>query len=393
MRVGPMVRQLCSPWSSAIHESQLRAVMAVTQAIASGGRLSVSAIGRAVEAPAFVKHRIKRVDRLLSNPRMHRDRWLYFEALAAQLIGTCEQPVVLLDWTKTPSDFYALVAAVPGDGRALTIYEEVHPEKRLANPRVEARFLRNLRRVLPDGCRPIVVTDAGFRGPFLHQLQALGWDFVGRLRSNTQMRPAEGTEWMTIPEIYATATPRARKLGSFRLYRTRKQLLANLVLVGPRRYPRKHPWRGRSPYRGGLCPKTINGAKEPWLLVTSLDLTSKAVVNIYAKRMQIEEIFRDTKNSRFGWCLRHARSRSAARLTILLLLAAIAMLAVILVGRAAEVAGVRARYQANTETRRVLSLFMLGLQILRDPHRPPLAAVVPAGLRYLRSIQNLADTP
>ena len=36
--------------------------------------------------------------------------------------------------------------------------------------------------VLPEGCRPIVVTDAGFRGPWFRDVEALGWDWVGRIR-------------------------------------------------------------------------------------------------------------------------------------------------------------------------------------------------------------------
>ncbi len=388
MRVGQMVRQLCSPCSEGVHERRFDAVVAVTEAIVAAERLSITAVGRAVESGTFPKHSIKRVDRLLSNPRMQRERWLYFQALALKLIGDCQRPVVLLDWTKVVGNFHALVAAVPADGRALTFYEEVHPEKRLGNPHVQARFLRRLREVLPSGSRPIIVTDAGFRGPFFHAIEALGWDFVGRLRSNTQMEKVGQTGWTSIPQLYATATVRARKLGSFRLFRTRKRLTANLMLIGPRRYPAKHPWRGRSSARGGLCAKTVTGAKEPWLLVTSLDLAAKRIVKIYAKRMQIEETFRDTKNSRFGWCLRHVRSCSAVRLTVLLLLAAIAMLAVTLVGVAAETAGIRWKFQANTEPRRVLSLFVLGLAILRRASRPRLRYVVHDGIKHLRALQR-----
>src|SRR5260370_30305157 len=199
---------------------------------------------------------------------MQRERWLYFQALALKLIGDCQRPVVLLDWTKVVGNFHALVAAVPADGRALTFYEEVHPEKRLGNPHVQARFLRRLREVLPSGSRPIIVTDAGFRGPFFHAIEALGWDFVGRLRSNTQMEKVGQTGWTSIPQLYATATVRARKLGSFRLFRTRKRLTANLMLIGPRRYPAKHPWRCRSSARGGLGAKTGPGPQDALVLVT-----------------------------------------------------------------------------------------------------------------------------
>src|SRR3712207_998457 len=100
MRVGQMVRQLCSPCSAVVHDRRFDAVVAVTQAIIAAERLSVTAVGRAVEGGTFPKHSIKRVDRLLSNPRMQRERWLYFQALARNVLGDRKRPIVLLDWTK-----------------------------------------------------------------------------------------------------------------------------------------------------------------------------------------------------------------------------------------------------------------------------------------------------
>lgn len=66
---------------------------------------------------------------------------------------------------------------------------------------------------------------------------------------------------------------------------------------------------------------------------------AETIVAIYAKRMQLEEYFRDAKSPRFGWSLDHARSSSTRRfdvLLLLLLLAALAFAAVVLIGAAAE---------------------------------------------------------
>ncbi|MCE2597371.1 transposase, partial [Motilimonas cestriensis] len=46
--------------------------------------------------------------------------------------------------------------------------------------------------------------------------------------------------------------------------------------------------------------------------------TAKQLVKLYAKRMQIEESFRDLKSPAYGFGLRHCRSRSTKRLDILL---------------------------------------------------------------------------
>ena len=110
--------------------------------------------------------------------------------------------------------------------------------------------------------------------------------------------------------------------------------------------------------------------------------------------MQIEETFRDEKNHRFGWSLRHVRSQFERRLEVLLLLAALATLAVTLVGLGVERAGIHRRYQANTVRHRVLSLFVLGNLVLRRKEPLP-AAFLRSGLQhfrqYLRALVTVGD--
>ena len=63
-----------------------------------------------------------------------------------------------------------LKAAVPVEGRANSIYEEVHPMRRYNNAKTHRRFLQRLNSVLPGGCCPIVVTDAGLRGSWFRDV-------------------------------------------------------------------------------------------------------------------------------------------------------------------------------------------------------------------------------
>jgi hypothetical protein len=387
MRVVRIVRQVCSLCVPVVHATRLAAVVAVVRAIIAGGRVSVTAIGRAVVSRAYQKHSIKRVDRLLSNWRMQAERGLYFRALAHQLIGDYRRPTVLLDWTKVADNFHALVAAVPASGRALTIYAEVHSERDLGKARVHKTFLKRLRDVVPAGCRPIIVSDAGFHGPFFRAVRQLGWDFLGRIRANVTMKGAEGT-WKHVRQLHARAKTVAQDLGEFLLYRTRTRVPARLVLIRARRRQKKHPWQGHRSGGGGVSHKTIRGAKEPWLLATSLADSANKVVELYRRRMQIEETFRDAKNPRFGWSLRHLRGYSALRLTVLLLLIAIAMLVATLFGLAAEARGLHRHFQANTERRRWLSIFVLGLALLHSHRRHRLRRVVSAGLARLRELQR-----
>jgi Transposase DDE domain len=389
MRVSAILRRVLKRCLAEVHLKRFAAVMAVVGGIVQGRRLTLTAIGRALRLAGSPKHDIKRVDRLLSNGKMRFDQRLYFRDLARYLIGDCAKPVILLDWTKVTDDFHALVAAVPIGGRALTVYEEVHPERKLGNTRVQAAFLRALGDILPRGCQPTIVTDAGFQGPFFREVRRRGWNFVGRIRGTAKMKLASSDDWMTVADAYTVATRRPRDLGAACLYTGHRSLDARLVLAAKRRRT-KHPWTSLRTGKGGVPRTTITGAKEPWLLATSLDAeTAEQVVAIYATRMQIEETFRDAKNHRFGWSLRHVRGYHEHRLSLLLLFAALATLAVTLLGLAAVAVGRHRRYQANTEKTRTLSYFVLGVAIIQRRDYKPLGDVVRRGRLHFHTVLSI----
>jgi len=108
---------------------------------------------------------------------------------------------------------------------------------------------------------------------------------------------------------------------------------------------------------------------EPWLIVSSVSpdkLTANEIMNIYKKRMQIEESFRDLKNTQNGFSLRHCRSYNIARLNVALLISAIAMLFLWSLGVASKKKGIHYSYQANSiKTHNVLSNFTIGWQALK----------------------------
>ena len=82
--------------------------------------------------------------------------------------------------------------------------------------------------------------------------------------------------------------------------------------------------------------------------------------------MMIEHEFRNIKNHKWGLGLNETKTRDPSRLSILLLIAAIAMLILCLFGLVAEQKSIHYRYQANTvKNRRVISLIFLGLQVIK----------------------------
>ena len=360
MRVSPMVRQLMEGCSSVVHVARLAAVAKVVEGIIDGGRLVPATVGRNLKGTTRPKHGIKCVDRLLGNPHMAADRMFFFLALAHHLLHGCSRPVILVDWTHTGGENEALVAAVPIGGRALPIYIEVHPLSKLGNAAVEKRFLGRLKAVVPSECRGVVVSDAGFKGPFFQAVRELGWDFVGRVRG-TAKAVCPDRRVVSKEELYKQASIAPRDLGEHALF-VEQRIPCRLVLVRKRRKPGRRP----PPPKCKEERELRQSALDPWLLATSLvDGDAAYVVSLYAKRMQIEETFRDAKNHRFGWCLGTVQLSTPARMATLLLLAALALAVVTLVGMCAERRGFHRGYQANTETTRVLSFFVLACAIIR----------------------------
>lgn len=367
MRVIRIVSQVLEGLQGKIHRTRLLAVLAAVVAIVEARRLSAAAVGRALATQTEDKHGIKRMDRMLGNPALQRQWPEFFGAMAGWVLREVKQPVVLVDWTHVTGRFRALYAAVAFEGRALTVYEEVHHERYLGNTFVQNRFLKRLAALLPEGCKPLIVSDAGFHGAFFRQVKALGWHFLGRIRGTAKARREDGVSYSKA-QLYRRATRQAKSLGVLSLYTSRQSVSARLVLV---HRPRKAK-RAATACCGKDEREYRARARDPWLLATSLLTPSAdAIVALYEKRMQIEQVFRDAKNHRFGWCLRHVRSKDKGRLTVLLMLAALATLAVILLGIAVHVQGRARRFQANTLSRRVLSFFFLGNACLAHPSKRP----------------------
>jgi hypothetical protein len=345
-----------------VHRARVAAVFAAVAALVRGGEIALSRLGRAVAIRTTAKHGIKRIDRLYGNEHLLDERHRFYRGIAHGVLRDRPRPAILVDWTEVGGGMRVLAAAAPSSGRAVIIYAEVHPLRNYANPRVEARFLRNLAQVLPPSARPIIVTDAGFRAPWIRQVLKLKWDFVARVRGRAYVRPTD-RDWIRFDELYELARLKARDLGPCLVTRY-QPYSCRLVVVRKRR----RRWRAAQ-RRAALDSRTrqeVQAAREPWVLATSVtDVNAESIVSTYATRMQIEEAFRDAKSSRFGWALETACTARAERVEIMMLVAALASLLILMVGISAEGAGLHRRYQANTiSTRRVLALTTLGRLVL-----------------------------
>ena len=351
-----------------------KTVYPVVEAIWEGQDLTLTGIGRHLRGRAKVKNKIKQVYRLLCHPAVEHHFTELFGSIASVLIAPGSRPVLLVDWTCYDNEHYALVASVVHDGRSLPVYVEVHPICDYATEAVESGFLNALQEVLPEGCCPVVVSDAGFRNPWFTAVRRLGWDFVGRLCGRVLLQSSDATAdiWVARSVLMAQATKQPLELGSHIVAKT-NPMTARLVTVHTK--AKRMPSQKRTPGRKARskAEKYRKQAEEPWLLVTSLsedDFSAAAIVKLYATRMQIEEMFRDDKNRDTGVGLDAADNQKPSHLCALRWLGALASIITHTVGQVGEDLGIHKDYQSNTTSdRRVLSLTFLGRQMLRHEDR------------------------
>lgn len=353
-----------------IHAKRLNVLVTAIDTVTRHHRLTLTELGRALRSSTLVKHNIKRIDRLLGNGRLHAERTAMYAVVTQWLLAKVMHPIVLVDWSDLTPDhqWHVLRASLAVGGRAMTIYEEVHPLQSLTNRRVHQGFLAQLAKILPRGRPPIVVTDAGFRGTWFRLVEALGWHWVGRIRNRTLVQQAGEDMWRPCKHFYPTATAHPRTLGEVQLVRSHPlRCILHLVRQSPK--GRIHKSVLGHPIRAAASRKIAVREREPWLIAASISLreqTAQRIMTIYRARMQIEEAFRDLKSERYGLGFSASQTRTPHRLAILLLIGALALFVLWLVGHVAVHRRLQFGYQSNTtKTRAVLSIVYLGRQIMR----------------------------
>jgi hypothetical protein len=186
-----------------------------------GRRLTLIDLARSWPGAERIRAPLKALDRLLSN-HLHAEREHIYQAMTRWVVRS-EQPIIVIDWSDLKQDrsWHLLRAAIPAGGRSLTNLDMVFPSGQQGSPKAEKLFLQRLARVLPRNVRPILVTDAGFRGPWFRAVEAMGWQWLGRLRNTTYLKPAEAPDepgaWVSCKALYALAARRPRDFGAMQV--------------------------------------------------------------------------------------------------------------------------------------------------------------------------------
>lgn len=354
---------------STLNQARIKCLWACVDGLVKGNRLTLTSIGRHLPGKAFIKHKIKRVDRFLSSRKLHKDINEIYAQVAHQVLKTLPFYVIAIDWSGCCNkDFWVLRASLVFDGRAIPLLNKVVSSKEQEKAYIHEQFLDDLYQCLPSGKEVYILTDGGFKTPWFSKVATLGWFFVGRLRGRIYTRLEDG-EWGTLSLLMKHATRKPKYLGTGEIGKTSKtrcQAHFHLYKEEPKG---RHKKRGRKQPLYPDREATYKGiAKEPWLLVTNHpSLTPKEIVHFYRKRMQIEQNFRDDKSQRYGFGWDNSFTVGEARIAVLCLISTIAVMVLWLIGFDAEQRKLHRKYQANTiKHRRVLSFITLAKGVLNE---------------------------
>ena len=344
------------------HHKQVSSMALFVLGVLYTDRLGVAAIGTGMAKARATspKHGVKQFDRFLSNKKICMAD--FQKCLATTIVNVRKRILVTMDWTDFDADDQTVLvlSLITRSKRALPLIWTAVQKSTLKGTRNlhEKTAVQMLRQALPDDVHVTILADRGFGDAsfFDHLLDISGVDFVIRFKANYMLEHNEETakaaEW-----VYSNG---------------RIRLLQNARLTGD----------NKGPYTVVLYK--ARGMKEPWCLASSLKTNNgRELVDLYAKRFECEEAFRDFKDRRYGLGLRFTSISNPQRRERMLLIASIAYFFLTLAGMASEKLGIDRIIKANTEKKRTHSLFRQGREVLTG------ALPYPFETRFLQLFQRL----
>lgn len=344
---------------SALPKSQAKTLAQLVAAAVPTQRISLANLGRAMTGPARCKHRLKRAARFVANRRVTVATGM--AGVIARLTRGRRQPlVVALDWVEVRS-FHTLVAAAVAGGRSVPLLWASYPEWELykSQNNLEEGLIRLLRTLVPDRVRILLLADRGFgRAERARTLAGLvNVSFVIRIKPQVMVRHPTFTGKLL---DYPVRKGMRRVLRGVR-FRADDPVLLNVVIR----------------WKKGL-PEHRDG---PWFLITDLSKPSAVgLTELYGRRMEIEEFFRDGKSVGNGFALRHTQVTTAGRFDRLMLVVVLAYLLLTGLGLRA-LAEQRAGEWSSTDRGKPCSVAVIGRLVrswLRLSPEAALAAILAA---------------
>ncbi|RPJ09168.1 MAG: hypothetical protein EHM36_04585 [Deltaproteobacteria bacterium] len=307
------------------------------------GWLSKAALARSLPLGIGPKHREQRLYRFLRNPRMTPELLIPLHVVLACGTKLRERLPMILDQT-TIRGIETLLIGLVYEGRVLPVAFScfmkgfIHKSQNI----LEHSLILAVMCCFPVECRPLLILDRGYaRVNLFIQLRNEGIPFLCRAKRSVM--------------VYLQGQKKGKTLGRFKI--KPGQMLRYSVLYHSQK---KEPL--------DLIIYFGKGYKEPWYLLvpSGTSLSSEEIVALYAKRMSIEQGFRDWKTHLGVRGLEFLGENPAPRLTRLLLAFSLSYLLCLALGSTPEAQAVRAfaeipRRKPRHGTRRTLSVLSIGI--------------------------------
>ena len=267
-------------------------------------------IARKMPSRAKKQSSVKRFRRFLDNPLVQAREWFApfarWTLLSAANAGRLH---LIIDSTKIAFGFRLVMVSVAYRRRSLPLaWMWALGTRGHTTTCVQIALLNYVRGLLPAGVRVSLVGDSEFGRPVLiAHLREWNWDYALRQAGDHLLWWQGNGQWQRLDTLLDG--PACRWLGWTWLTQAQQQLTHVVVY-----------WR--------------KGEKQPWFLATN-QVSVRAAVRLYRRRMWIEQMFADFK--KHGFDLESSHLRSFLRLGRLTLIVCLLYLWLLAVGRQVEI--------------------------------------------------------
>jgi hypothetical protein len=327
--------------------SQSRTLAVLVAAAIRVERPNLAAVGRQLAGPTTAKSAIKRAWRFTDNARVE-----VADAMAgviARLVRKRKKRLLVsFDWTEV-GPFHLLMAAACIGGRAVPLLWASYPEWRLTRSQnsLEEGLLRLLRTLIPESVEVVILADRGFgRAEWAAACLELKFHYLVRIKPGVTVACRR---YRGVLSRYPVHKGIAHVLRDAQ-YRKDARVTHHIVVR----------------WRPGLPKKR----DEPWYLMTDLEGRAEALCRLYARRMSVEELFRDAKSRRNGLAVRNTRFRKVERFDRFVLILALAYILLAGLGLQAKLDYDPSAWCTNRRAREC-SVFTIGKAMLERTNYLP----------------------
>lgn len=300
---------------------------------------------------AKARNGVKRVQRLLTNTfftiELIEDIYC---SLIAKLIPENSDVLLAVDWTIIKEKFCFLsVSWIINSGRSIPLYFAGYKKEELgicnSQNSIEQRSIAKVIAALSHVTNITITADRGFDSP----------DMLTFLMNNR------------VTFIIRSKTERYITLQNG----SKLRLTHNFIKRGTQKKYRNIEYTRSNPVRVNLYAKWQPDQKESWILLSNRDMSIEKITSIYARRWEIEEMFKSLKNQDVGFNIKTVKLRDLDRWLRFLFLATILFQFLGMLGRSVrKIAKIEQRYSLSSKTPKnqkwIYSIYSIAMLVLED---------------------------